>query len=144
MKIIRHASVAWQGGIKDGKGEISTQSGALRAYPYGFASRFEGKPGTNPEELLGAAHAGCFTMALSLMLSEANLVAERLETQAKVTLEHLATGFTITSVALTLHATIPGVSAQQFTSLANRAKSECPVSKLFNAPITLEAILVGA
>ena len=85
MKINRHGSAQWQGGIKDGKGTISTESGALKDYPYGFASRFEGLPGTNPEELLGAAHAGCFTMALALILSEAKLTAERMETSARLT-----------------------------------------------------------
>ena len=97
-------SAVWQGGLKDGKGAISTKSGALKDYPYGFASRFEGKPGTNPEELIGAAHAGCFTMALSLILSEAKLTAERMDTTAEVTLEKVADGFSITAVDLTLKA----------------------------------------
>ena len=108
MKINRHGSAAWQGGIKDGKGSISTESGALKAYPYGFASRFEGMPGTNPEELIAAAHAGCFTMALSLILSEAKLTAELMETSAKVTLEQVEGGYAITAVHLTLKAKIPG------------------------------------
>ena len=95
-------SAKWQGGIKDGKGAISTKSGALNDYPYGFASRFEGKPGTNPEELIGAAHAGCFTMALSLILGEAKLTAERMDTTAEVTLEKVADGFAITAVHLNL------------------------------------------
>jgi osmotically inducible protein OsmC len=141
MKIVRSASVAWQGGIKTGKGEITTQSGALRAYPYGYASRFEGTPGTNPEELLAAAHAGCITMALSLFLSEAELVPEQLDTQAKVTLEQNANGFAIAGVALTLRAKISGATAQQFDAIAARVKAQCPVSKLFNAPITLQATL---
>src|SRR5438094_348500 len=93
-----YGAAAWQGGIKDGKGAISTRSGALKEYPYGFGSRFEGKPGTNPEELIGAAHAGCFTMALSLILGEAQLTAERMDTRAEVTLEKLADGFAITAV----------------------------------------------
>ncbi len=101
-------SAKWQGGIKDGKGAISTKSGALNDYPYGFASRFEGKPGSNPEELIGAAHAACFTMALSLILGEAKLTAEQMETKADVTLEKVADGFAITSVHLTLKAKIPG------------------------------------
>jgi osmotically inducible protein OsmC len=101
-------SAVWQGGIKDGKGAISTRSGALKDYPYGFASRFEGKPGTNPEELIGAAHAGCFTMALSLILGEAGLTAERMETTADVTLDKVGDGYAITSVHLTLKAKIPG------------------------------------
>ena len=93
-----HGSAAWSGGIKDGKGSISTKSGALQAYPYGFASRFEGKPGSNPEELIGAAHAACFTMALSLILGEAGLTAERMETTAEVTLDKVSGGFAITAV----------------------------------------------
>ena len=101
-------SAKWQGGIKDGKGAISTKSGALNEYPYGFASRFEGKPGSNPEELIGAAHAACFTMALSLILGEAKLTAEHMETKADVTLEKQGDGFAITSVHLTLNAKIPG------------------------------------
>src|ERR1700685_4838086 len=106
MKITRTGSAAWQGGIKDGKGSISTESGALKAYPYGFASRFEDKPGTNPEELIAAAHAGCFTMALSLILGEAKLVAEQMDTSARVTLEKVDDGFSITAVHLTLKAKV--------------------------------------
>src|SRR6202051_2323300 len=103
-----HGSAIWSGGLKDGKGAISTHSGALKEYPYGFASRFEGKPGTNPEELIGAAHAGCFTMALSLILSEAGLTAERMDTRADVTLEQVPDGYAITAVHLILKAKIPG------------------------------------
>jgi osmotically inducible protein OsmC len=136
-------SAVWSGGIKDGKGAISTKSGALKDYPYGFASRFEGKPGTNPEELLGAAHAGCFTMALSLILGEAKLTAEKMETQADVTLEKQDGGFAITAVHLTLKAKIPGADDAKFQELANKAKAGCPVSKLFKANITLDASLVG-
>jgi osmotically inducible protein OsmC len=136
-------SAVWSGGIKDGKGAISTKSGALKDYPYGFASRFEGKPGTNPEELLGAAHAGCFTMALSLMLGEAKLVAEKMETKADVTLEKQDSGFAITAVHLTLKAKIPGADDAKFQEIANKAKAGCPVSKLFNTKITLDASLVG-
>ena len=106
MKINRNASAAWSGGLRDGKGSITTESGALSAYPYGFASRFEGVKGTNPEELLGAAHAGCFTMALSLILGEAKFTAEHMETSAKVTLEQVEGGFAITAVHLTLKANI--------------------------------------
>jgi osmotically inducible protein OsmC len=134
-------SAVWSGGIKDGKGAISTKSGALKDYPYGFASRFEGKPGTNPEELLGAAHAGCFTMALSLILGEAKLTAERMETKAEVTLEKVEDGFSITAVHLTLRAKIPGADDAVFQDLAAKAKAGCPVSKLFNADITLDAKL---
>jgi osmotically inducible protein OsmC len=138
-----HGSAAWRGGIKDGKGAISTQSGALKEYPYGFSSRFEGKPGTNPEELIGAAHAGCFTMALSLILGEAKLTAEHMETKAEVTLEKVADGFAITSVHLTLRAKVPGADPAAFAALADKAKAGCPVSKLLNATITLDAALTG-
>jgi osmotically inducible protein OsmC len=112
-------SAKWQGGIKDGKGAISTKSGALNDYPYGFASRFEGKPGSNPEELIGAAHAACFTMALSLILGEAKLTAEH----------------------MTLNAKIPGADKATFEELAGKAKAGCPVSKLLNTKITLDATL---
>src|SRR5262249_5747190 len=136
-------SAVWQGGIKDGKGAISTKSGALKEYPYGFSSRFEGKPGTNPEELIGAAHAGCFTMALSLILGEAKLTAEHMETTAEVTLDKVADGFAITSVHLSLKAKVPGADQGKFEELANKAKAGCPVSKVLNAKITLEASLVS-
>lgn len=143
MKINRTGSAAWQGGIKDGKGSISTESGALKAYPYGFASRFEGMPGTNPEELIGAAHAGCFTMAFSLILGQSNLVAEHMETSAKVTLEQVEGGYAITAVHLTLKAKIPGADQATFEKLSAMAKAGCPVSKLLKAEITLDATLVG-
>jgi len=137
-----YGSAVWSGGLKDGKGAISTKSGALKDYPYGFASRFEGKPGTNPEELIGAAHAGCFTMALSLILGEAKLTADKMETQADVTLEKQADGFAITAVHLTLKAKIPGVDNARFQELAAKAKAGCPVSKLLKANITLDASLI--
>jgi lipoyl-dependent peroxiredoxin len=136
-------SAKWQGGIRDGKGSISTRSGALNDYPYGFASRFEGKPGSNPEELIGAAHAACFTMALSLVLGEAHLTAEHMETKADVTLEKQGEGFAITSVHLALNAKVPGAENAKFQELADKAKSGCPVSKLFNTRITLEAKLMS-
>ena len=132
MKINRSASAAWSGGLRDGKGSITTESGALSAYPYGFASRFEGVKGTNPEELLGAAHAGCFTMALSLILGEAS---------AKVTLEQVEGGFAITAVHLTLKAKIPGIDQAEFEELTAKAKAGCPVSKVLKANITLDASL---
>ena len=141
MKINRSASAAWSGGLRDGKGSISTESGALSAYPYGFAARFEGKKGTNPEELLGAAHAGCFTMALSLILGEAKLTATEMNTSAKVTLEQVEGGFAITAVHLTLRAKIPGIDQKAFEELANKAKAGCPVSKVLKADITLDAKL---
>jgi osmotically inducible protein OsmC len=143
MKINRSGSAAWKGGLKDGIGSISTESGALKTYPYGFAARFEGKPGTNPEELLAAAHAGCFTMALSLILGEAKLVAEQMDTSARVTLEKVDDGFSITAVHLTLKAKVPGTDNAAFQALAAKAKAGCPVSKLFKADITLEATLLA-
>jgi osmotically inducible protein OsmC len=135
-------TAVWSGGLKDGKGAISTKSGALKDYPYGFAARFEGKPGTNPEELIGAAHAGCFTMALSLILGEAGLTAEKMETQADVTLVKQDDGFAITKVHLTLKARIPGADDAKFQELAGKAKAGCPVSKVLKAEITLDAKLV--
>ena len=140
MKINRSASAAWSGGLRDGKGSISTESGALSAYPYGFAARFEGKKGTNPEELLGAAHAGCFTMALSLILGEAKFTAEQMDTTAKVTLEQVDGGFAITAVHLTLRAKIPGIDQATFEELTAKAKAGCPLSKVLKANITLDAV----
>ncbi|UDL94338.1 OsmC family protein [Lichenihabitans sp. PAMC28606] len=136
-------SAVWQGGLKDGKGAISTKSGALAHYPYGFAARFEGKSGTNPEELIGAAHAGCFTMALSLILGEAHLTADQMETTAEVTLDKEGDGYAITAVHLTLTAKIPGIDQAQFEELAGQAKAGCPVSKLLKAHITMDAQLVA-
>lgn len=141
MKINRTGSAVWSGGLKDGKGAISTQSGALKSYPYGFASRFEGVAGTNPEELIAAAHAGCFTMALSLMLGEAGFVADEMNTSAKVTLEQVADGFAITASHLTLTAKIPKIDQATFDSIVAKAKAGCPVSKVLKAEITLDAKL---
>jgi osmotically inducible protein OsmC len=143
VKIKRRGSAAWQGGIKDGKGAISTESGALNAYPYGFASRFEGQRGSNPEELIAAAHASCFTMALALILGEAKLTAEQMDTAVEVTLEQVDGGFAITAVHLTLKARIPGADPATFAQLAAKAKAGCPVSKVLKADITLDAELVG-
>ncbi len=134
-------SAVWHGGIKDGKGAISTKSGALKDYPYGFSSRFEGQAGSNPEELIGAAHAACFTMALSLMLGEAGLTASTLETTAEVTLDKDGDSFAVTSSHLTLKATIPGADDAKFQELAGKAKANCPISKLLKAEITLDATL---
>lgn len=142
MTINRSGSAVWTGGLKDGRGEISTQSGALSQHPYGFASRFEGVKGSNPEELIAAAHASCFTMALSLMLGEAGFTADRMETSAVVSLEQGAGGFTITASALTLEAKIPGIDQAKFDEVTQKAKAGCPVSKLLNANITLDAKLV--
>ncbi len=142
MKIKRRGSATWQGGIKDGKGTISTESGALKAYPYGFASRFEGQKGSNPEELIGAAHAACFTMALSLILGEAKLTAEEMETSAEVALEQVEGGWAVTSSHLTLRAKIPGADQAKFLELAGKAKANCPISKLLKTEISLDAKLV--
>lgn len=134
-------SAVWSGGLKDGIGSISTQTGVLKEAPYGFKARFEDGPGTNPEELIGAAHAGCYTMALSGVLAEAGLTAQKLETTAAVTLDKVDGGFAITKVHLTLLATIPGADQAKFEEAANKAKVNCPVSKLLNAEITLDAKL---
>ena len=142
MKINRTGSATWKGGLKDGVGAISTQSGALKDYPYGFASRFEGVAGSNPEELIGAAHAACFTMALSLILTDAGLKADKLSTSAVVTIEPVEGGFAISASHLTLEATIPGIDQAKFEELAAAAKAGCPVSKVLNATITLDAKLV--
>ncbi len=143
MKINPHGSALWQDGIKDGRGAISTDRGALKANPYGFASRFEGLPGTNPEQLIATAHAGCFTMALSLILGGAKFTAERLETSAMVTLEQVDGGNAITAVHLTLKAKVPGAEQATFEKLAATAKAGCPVSKLLKAEITLDATLLN-
>ena len=131
----------WQGGLKDGKGWLTTKSGALSEQPYGFASRFEGKPGTNPEELIGAAHAGCFTMALSKILGDAGFTADEMNTRSEITLEKQGDGFAITKAHLILRAKIPGIDAAKFKELAGMAEKGCPVSKLLKAEITLDAEL---
>lgn len=137
----RMASAVWKGGFKDGKGTISTDSGVLSNTPYSFKARFENDSGTNPEELLAAAHAGCFTMAFSGQLAQAGLTAESIETISAVTLENTDNGFAITSVHLDVRAKVPGASKQAFETAANNAKSGCPVSKVINARITMEANL---
>lgn len=137
----RNASAVWKGGFKDGKGTITTDSGVLSDTPYTFKARFEDETGTNPEELIAAAHAGCFTMALSLQLGEPGMIAERIETKAAVTLEKTDAGFAITAVHLDVRARVPGASKQAFEAAANSAKSGCPVSKVLNARITMEANL---
>ncbi|MGD7068609.1 OsmC family protein [Acetobacter sp. AAB5] len=143
MSIIKYGTAHWEGTIKEGKGTISTESGALKDQPYGFNTRFEGKPGSNPEELLGAAHAACFSMAFSLILGEAGLTASAIDTRADVSLDKKDGGFEIDKVNLTLKARIPGATADQFEKLATKAKEGCPVSKLFKgASITLEATLL--
>ena len=137
----RNASAVWKGDLKSGQGEVSAESGVLSSAQYSFGTRFENGTGTNPEELLGAAHAGCYSMALSLVLGESRITPERIETQAAVTIEPSDDGFTITAVHLDVQAEIPGMSDEDFQVAANAAKDGCPVSKLFNADITLSASL---
>ena len=141
MTIKRNGSAVWSGGLKDGKGAVSTGSGVLKDSQYGFNTRFEDGPGTNPEELIGAAHAGCFTMALSGQLGQAGLTAQELRTTATVSMEKVEGGFAITAVHLDLVAKIPGASQEAFDKAANTAKENCPVSKLLNAKITLSSRL---
>ena len=137
----KFASAHWEGDIKKGKGTISTQSGALKEQPYGFNTRFEDEPGTNPEELIGAAHAGCFSMAFSLELGNAGYTADSIDTKAKVTLDKDGEGFSITRIHLDMNAKIPGIDDAEFQKIANGAKEGCPVSKVLNAEITLDAKL---
>jgi osmotically inducible protein OsmC len=137
----RKASAVWQGGLKDGKGTLSADSGVLKQTPYSFAQRFESAPGTNPEELLAAAHAGCFTMALSAQLGAAGMTAERLETTATVTLEKVGDGFSITKSHLDLVAKIPGADQGKFDTAVKAAETGCPVSKLFKADISVTSRL---
>jgi osmotically inducible protein OsmC len=139
--MIKKGSAVWQGGIKDGGGTVSTESGVLKEAPYGFKARFEDGRGTNPEELIGAAHAGCFSMALSKMLGDAGLTAEKIETHAAVTLEKVGQGFEITSSHLEVTARVPGTDQAKFEEIANKAKVGCPVSKLLKATITMTARL---
>lgn len=134
-------SAEWEGSLKEGKGTVSTESGALDYAPYGFNTRFEDGPGTNPEELIGAAHAGCFSMALSMLLGQEGFTPEKLATTAAVTLEKVTDGFAITAVHLDVQAHIHNIEEEQFVQIAEKAKSGCPVSKLLNAEITMEAYL---
>lgn len=137
----KFASAHWSGGIKDGQGSISTDTGVLREAPYGFRSRFEDGPGTNPEELIAAAHAGCFSMALSLGLGNAGLTADSIDTRAAVTLDKDGDGFSITAVHLACKAKVPGADSATFEKIAQETKLACPVSKVLKAAITLEATL---
>jgi lipoyl-dependent peroxiredoxin len=137
----KSASAHWSGGIKDGQGSISTETGVLREAPYGFKSRFEDGPGTNPEELIAAAHAGCYSMALSLGLGNAGLTADSIDTKAVVTLDKDGDGFSITAVQLTCKAKVPGTDAATFAKIAQATKEGCPVSKVLKATITLDATL---
>ncbi|HEY8552954.1 MAG TPA: OsmC family protein [Burkholderiales bacterium] len=137
----RTASAVWSGGLKDGKGTLSAASGVLAETPYSFATRFESSPGTNPEELIGAAHAGCFSMALAGQLERAGMKPERIRTTATVTLETGAGGPAITAVHLEVTARVPGAARDAFMKAANDAKTGCPVSKVLNASITMDARL---
>jgi lipoyl-dependent peroxiredoxin len=137
----RKASARWQGDLKTGKGAISTESGILENTPYSFTTRFESGKGTNPEELVAAAHAGCFTMALSAELGKANLVADSLQTTATVTLDRVDAGWSITESHLDVVAKIPGASAEGFRKAAEAAETGCPISRLFNTKITMDARL---
>ena len=139
----RNASAIWQGNLKSGKGSLSTDSGVLKQTPYSFTSRFATGAGTNPEELIAAAHAGCFTMALSAALEGAGFTADTLTTSAALTLENLPqTSWTITAIQLNTTAKVPGISPEQFATIAAGAKANCPVSRLLKAEITLDAKLV--
>lgn len=137
----RNASAEWNGGLKDGKGTISTDSGVLSNTQYSFSTRFEDGVGTNPEELIAAAHAGCFSMALSGQLAQAGLTADSIRTTASVSLEKTDAGFAITSVHLDVKARVPGADEAAFSTAANNAKAGCPVSKVLKAEITMDATL---
>lgn len=137
----RTASAVWQGDLKQGKGTISTASGVLKDTQYSFTTRFENGPGTNPEELIAAAHAGCFSMALSAFLGKAGHKPERVSTQANLTLEQVQGNWTITAIDLETAAKVPGIDRQQFDAIANDAKANCPVSRVLNAKISLSAKL---
>ncbi len=139
----RKASAEWKGGIMDGRGSITTDSGVLSKTQYSFATRFQNGVGTNPEELIAAAHAGCFSMALSGILGAAKLTAETINTTATVTIEKQGEGFSITAVHLDVKAKIPGASVEAFNAAAKTAKEGCPVSKVLNARITMDAMLTS-
>lgn len=141
MSMKKSASAVWQGSLKEGRGQVSTESGALKDVSYNFGQRFEGKPGSNPEELIGAAHASCYSMALSMIMGEAGLEPEKIETEATVTLSQDDGGFSISAVHLKTRVRSPGADQAAFQDAADKAKAGCPVSKLFNAEITLDATL---
>jgi lipoyl-dependent peroxiredoxin len=143
MKTQRKASAEWHGGLKDGKGAITTGSGVLQATQYSFGTRFEDGKGTNPEELVAAAHAGCFAMALSMILGLDGLTADTIRAEATVTLEKVGEGFDVTSSHLVVRAKVPGADSARFDKAAQAAKSGCPISKLMKAEITMDAALEG-
>lgn len=140
----RTASAVWTGALKDGKGSISTQSGVLSSTPYSFTTRFEGTKGTNPEELIAAAHAGCFTMALSAQLGTMNFTPQSLRTTATLKFEKLDAGWTISNIHLDVAGRVPGISAEAFQNAAQSAKANCPVSRVLKAEITMTASLEQA
>jgi len=135
----RKASAVWRGGLKDGKGTISTESGVLKETQYSFGTRFENGPGTNPEELIGAAHAGCFSMAFSAELGKAGITPESIHTTATITLDKTDAGFTVTESHLDMTAKIPGADKEKVLAIANAAKAGCPISRVLNAKVTLDA-----
>jgi osmotically inducible protein OsmC len=138
----RKASAVWNGGLKEGRGTLSSASGVLNSMPYSFATRFEDKPGTNPEELIAAAHAGCFSMALSAILGESGVTPESISTTATVTIEKQGDGFAITESHLEVRAKVPGLQEAKFMEAAGKAEEGCPVSKVLNAKITMDAKLI--
>lgn len=137
----RHATAVWQGTLKEGQGTLSTQSTVLNNTPYAFVTRFEGTPGTNPEELIAAAHAGCFTMSVSAKLGAAGFNPTKLSTKANLTLEQVSGAWTISTIHLELAANVPGLSREKFEEVANDAKATCIVSRALTAKITLDAKL---
>ncbi|MBP0481969.1 OsmC family protein [Sagittula salina] len=140
--IEKAGSAKWKGSLKDGRGTVSTESSALKDQPYGFNTRFDGQPGTNPEELIGAAHASCFSMALSMILGESDLVADEISTTAKISLDKKHDGFAVVKSHLTVAAKVPNASDADFMTAAETAKANCPISKLLDCEITMEARLV--
>jgi osmotically inducible protein OsmC len=143
MTMQRKASARWQGTAKEGSGSITTQSGTLKDTPYSFVARFGDGKGTNPEELIAAAHAGCFTMALSFMLNGAGFTAEAIDTEAALTLDQVSGNWTVTAIHLTTRARVPGIDAAKFAEVAGNAKANCPISRVLNATITMDAKLVN-
>ena len=139
----RKANARWQGTAKEGSGTLTTQSGTLSDTPYSFVARFGDGKGTNPEELIAAAHAGCFTMALSFMLNGAGFTADAIDTEANLTMDQVNGAWTVTGVHLTTRARVPKIDAAKFSELASNAKATCPISRLLNATITLDAALVS-
>ena len=137
----RSASAVWRGGLKDGRGTVSTESGVMAGVPYNFSKRFENEKGTNPEELIAAAHAACFSMALSLFLGDAGMTAESIDTTASVSLDQVGGGFAVTSSHLQTTVKIPNADKAAFQKAVETAKSGCPISKLLNATITMDAKL---